>query len=207
MRRRKLGDKSLTSDVNILRTLVGVTGGGSGPAPDDAQYLLLTTDSDLTGERVLTPGDGIAGTDAGAGGNYTIAIELAGTSGLSFSAGGLQLDDSIAGEGLSIVSKVLAVNAGDGIEVSADVVAIDLATTSGLSFSSGDLHIDDSIAGDGLSIASKVLAVNIGDGLEIAADTVAVDLATTSGLSFSSGDLQIDDSVAADGLTIASKVG
>ena len=41
-------------------------------APADAQYLTLSADSTLTGERVLTAGNGIALTDAGANGAATI---------------------------------------------------------------------------------------------------------------------------------------
>ena len=38
------------------------------------QYLTLAATSTLTNERVLTPGTGLSGTDAGAGSTYTLAI-------------------------------------------------------------------------------------------------------------------------------------
>jgi len=41
-------------------------------APAAAQYLALALDAGLSAERVLTPRDGLAGTDAGAGSTYTI---------------------------------------------------------------------------------------------------------------------------------------
>lgn len=48
-------------------------GGGGGGAPTTAQYVTLATDATLTAERVLTAGAGISITDAGAGGNVTVA--------------------------------------------------------------------------------------------------------------------------------------
>ncbi len=47
-------------------------GGGGGGAPTGAAYVTLSTDNDLSAERVLTAGEGIAITDGGAGGNITI---------------------------------------------------------------------------------------------------------------------------------------
>ena len=46
------------------------TAGGSLVAPNDAQYLVLAADSDLTVERVFAPGAGLTATDDGAGGDY-----------------------------------------------------------------------------------------------------------------------------------------
>lgn len=47
---------------------------GAAPAPSTAQYLTLATDATLTNERVLTPGAGLTGTDAGAGSTYTLDV-------------------------------------------------------------------------------------------------------------------------------------
>ena len=41
-------------------------------APIGAQFLTLAADGTLTNERVLTPGTGLSGTDAGAGSTYTL---------------------------------------------------------------------------------------------------------------------------------------
>jgi hypothetical protein len=50
---------------------------------------------------------------------------------------------SAAGDGLGITGRVLAVNVGDGLEVSGDAVGVDLvAAWCGLEFSSGDLRVD-----------------------------------------------------------------
>jgi len=48
-------------------------------APDDAQYVTLATDGDLSAERVLTQGTGIDITDGGANGNVTVNCDLEGT--------------------------------------------------------------------------------------------------------------------------------
>lgn len=58
----------------------GAGGGGGGGAPAASRYILVggTADADLTNERYLTAGSGITLTDAGAGGNITAAIDVAG---------------------------------------------------------------------------------------------------------------------------------
>lgn len=48
-------------------------GGGSGGAPTDAEYVVMTLNGTLTNERVLTAGTGISITDGGAGSTVTIA--------------------------------------------------------------------------------------------------------------------------------------
>lgn len=57
------------------RTQPAVSGGGAG-APTGAQYVTLATDGTLSAERVLTAGDGITLTDAGAGGAVTAAAAV-----------------------------------------------------------------------------------------------------------------------------------
>jgi len=44
-------------------------------APETSKYVTLATDSTLTEERVLTPGDHVTGTDGGAGSTYTIDVD------------------------------------------------------------------------------------------------------------------------------------
>jgi len=55
----------------------------------------------------------------------SIQVRLATTSGLQVSSG-LMIADTIAGAGLTIASKVLAVGGGDGIDVAADSIAVDV---------------------------------------------------------------------------------
>jgi len=64
-------------------------GGGGGGAPVTSRYILVggTADTDLTGERYLTAGSGIALTDAGAGGNITAALNINGLSAKTTTAG------------------------------------------------------------------------------------------------------------------------
>jgi hypothetical protein len=107
-----------------------------------------------------------------------ITITLATTSGLQADASGLRLNDTVAGNGLTIASKILSVGAGNGISVSADAVAVNLASPAGLSFSGTGLQLDDAVAGNGLTIASKVLSVGAGTLITVAANTVGLSNGT-----------------------------
>ena len=178
MRRRRLGDKPISHDASVLRTLVGSTDSGAGSAPDSAQYLVLATHTDLLEERVFTPGDGLAGSDGGAGGNYTVSVnvgngleistdivqvDLASPSGLSFSSGDLQLDDSIAGDGIAISAKVLSidlVDAWSGLEISGGELRIDLdaefAWTADHSWDADTLAVD---------VSEDAVYINVPNGL------------------------------------------
>ena len=116
--------------------------GGDGTyATADAPYLVLSNTTNLTNERAFAAGAGLAATDGGANSTYTVnvvaadtsltinandmQVRLAATSGLQVSSG-LMIADTIAGAGLTISSKVLAVGAGDGIDVAADSIAVDV---------------------------------------------------------------------------------
>jgi len=67
---------TVTDDQTNDRTQVSI-GGGAGAAPINAQYLVLALNSTLTAERVFVAGDGLAGTDGGANGNFTLDIGIA----------------------------------------------------------------------------------------------------------------------------------
>lgn len=54
----------------------GSGGGGGGGGTLTPSYLTLGTDVDLLNERVFTAGDGISGTDGGAGSTYTLALDI-----------------------------------------------------------------------------------------------------------------------------------
>lgn len=56
------------SDGTVVGPLMG------GGAPVGAQYLVLAADGTLTSERIWTPGNGLQGTDGGAGAAYTAAL-------------------------------------------------------------------------------------------------------------------------------------
>ena len=97
MKRRRLGNKPLEADIERARVWFTAAGTGAGPGPNDAQYLTLAVNADLTDERVFTPGDGLAGTDGGGGSTYTLAVDLAAAwSGLEFSSGDLRVDEDAA---------------------------------------------------------------------------------------------------------------
>lgn len=86
----------LEREAPRLRTLVGSTDGGAGPAPDDALYLTLQAHADLTVERVFTPGFGLTPTDGGAGGAYALVVNQAmipAWTGLHTFAAGLKIND------------------------------------------------------------------------------------------------------------------
>jgi len=132
-----------------INDAIGSGGGGSTPAA--GSYVPTTrrivSGDGLIGGGVLTDditlhvgaGDGIdvaADTvavdvtdiiDTGYGlveDSNNIRIDLSAISGLTFDSGDLELDDTIAGSGLVISNKILAVGAGDGITVNEDDVAI-----------------------------------------------------------------------------------
>jgi len=71
---RKINKQILSIEIR----LPSAGGGGGGGAPDDAQYITLALDGDLTQERVLADGDGINVADGGAGGNVTISVDMLG---------------------------------------------------------------------------------------------------------------------------------
>lgn len=60
---------------DMLDTVIDSGGGGGGSGDRNAEYLVLALTGSLTAERLFDPGIGLAGTDAGAGGNYTLDID------------------------------------------------------------------------------------------------------------------------------------
>ena len=84
-------------------------------APRDAEYLCLSTNSDLTAERQLVLGNGIQATDGGANGNYTMSLDIAANSGLVFTGIELSMDLSA-----SAITGTLGVSdGGTGADLSA----------------------------------------------------------------------------------------
>ena len=143
----------------------GLSGGGSSG--------IVTLDVD--------PGDGIAIS------GDKVVVDLAATSGLSFTVGDLQIADSIAGTGLNIASKVLSVDwsAFDGSALAG----------AGLVWNVSTLDVN---TGDGLDIATDEVVVDVTDfidtgyGLTESSNDIRINLAASSGLEFSTGALQIN---------------
>ena len=70
----KFGFDLQTDDiVNVIVTSTGSAGGSGVSGDPDASYLVLSATGSLSSERVFTAGTGISVTDAGAGGNFTVA--------------------------------------------------------------------------------------------------------------------------------------
>jgi hypothetical protein len=158
--------------------------------------------------------------------NDALQLLIPAGSGMSITEAGLALDASIAGDGLSYVEGVLAVDldtlsgleitaggklridadtAGDGLVWNATTGAIDvnLSTTAGLTIVNDALQLLIP-AGAGMSITEAGLALDAsiaGDGLSYTDGVLAVDLDTLSGLEITAGGkLRIDADTAGDGL-------
>ena len=109
---------------------IEIAGSGSGGAPTNLSYLVLTASTSLSAERVLTVGTGLASTDAGAGGALTIAI---GTHAASYinsgtvalARGGLAADISTTGGAVHFLKQTAA---GAAVSVAA-VAATDIGTS------------------------------------------------------------------------------
>lgn len=78
-------------EIRVINKKINAKGsGGAGAyAPDDAQYVVLALDGDLSAERVLVAGDGLALTDGGADGNAT--LDVGAGSGLAINGNDVEL--------------------------------------------------------------------------------------------------------------------
>ena len=91
-----------------------------------AQFLTLAVNASISNERVFTPGDGLAGTDGGAGSTYTLAVGIDTAAGLKFDAS---------------TPKKTQVNLGSGLTFSTGAIVPGWATPAiilGLNASAGD---------------------------------------------------------------------
>jgi len=130
MNSRQLGFKPLEEDAATLRTWMGARSGGAGAAPDDALFLVLGINADLVNERVFTAGDGLDGTDGGAGGTYTLDVDVT--------------DFIDTAYGLTEDTNNIRINAGDGLAFDTGALVVGLVDAwSGLEFSGGDLRVDE----------------------------------------------------------------
>jgi len=130
-----------------------------------------------------------------------IRISLAATSGLEFSTGALQVADEIAGAGLAISSKVLAVNVGDGLEIDSDAVVVDVTdiidTSFGLAEVANRMRVKVAAAGGVDFDASGGLQIDVTDifnssyGLSEYFGNLIINLPTNSGLGVSSSGLAL----------------
>ena len=123
---------------------------------EDAPFVVLAATPSFTNERVLTPGDGLDGTDDGAGSTYTLDVDVS-----DFAGTGLEDDGS---ENL----RIAAAAAGDGLQGGAgSALAVDVSDFAGTGLEddgSENLRIAAAAAGDGLQGgAGSALAVDVSD--------------------------------------------
>ena len=176
--------------------------GSSGGAPTTAAYLVATSSSSLTSERVLAAGQGISVVDGGANSQMTVSVVLETNGGLEIINGKLavKIADFI-GHGLSQDGTDIKVNvsdlAGSGLTTSGNQLTLDFTQVAS---ASNEIQIS---GGDGLSVggSGKVslgtalgtinMEVNTldlsGVGTKVANNDLEVYLQGTSGISVSSG--------------------
>ncbi len=149
---------------NDSGTEFDLTAAHSGGAPVDAQYLVLSANGTLSNERVITAGNGISLTDAGAGSTLTISASI-NSDDFAFSGGHLNLEDTVvksAGTDSGTATPSghsLTFTGGEAIDISASgatvTVAAEIASTTNLgaasfnsadfSLSSGHVSLDDNL--------------------------------------------------------------
>lgn len=140
---------------------VGHASGGGPAAPNDAQFLTLAADTDLTAERVLTPGLNLFATDAGANGAYTLDSWREGAT-ITPSAGALTLGTDgdffhvAAGNFASIATptrQLLAVLVFDGASVVTHGASLILQGATDFTSAAGDVLI---MAHDGSGVWREI---------------------------------------------------
>jgi hypothetical protein len=117
---------------NDSGTEFDLTAAASSGAPTNAEYVVLSANGTLTDERVITAGDGISLTDAGAGSTLTISSSV-NTDDFSYSGGVLNLGAEVvksasADTGVADgASHTLTFAGGEGIDTSAAGSTITIA--------------------------------------------------------------------------------
>jgi hypothetical protein len=156
---------------------------------------------------VSVAGTGVAGSTGGGGGGGTYTAG----DGITIASDVISVDAAdIAGTnyGLTVVSNDIRINpdSAGALEFNAGAIRVKLPAASGLTRDSTGLYLADSVAGDGLAISGKIMSVGAGNGIAVSANSIAVQRQTTSGLDLDSNGLALADSIAGAGLTISSKV-
>lgn len=117
---------------NLTAHLAGIDNALNGKASstiEDESYLVLALTSDLANERRFQVGDGLDYVDGGAGGDYTVSIDVTDfidtSYGLTESLNNIRINLASPG-GLYFSSGALRVGAGDGIDVLTSSIAVDV---------------------------------------------------------------------------------
>jgi hypothetical protein len=103
----------LTTDASGNVTCADDVGGGAGGAPVDASYLVVSSSTALTAERVLVAGNGLTSTDGGANGNFILNVG-AGT-GISVAADSISVIYGSTAGTAAEGNKQITISAGAGL--------------------------------------------------------------------------------------------
>jgi hypothetical protein len=142
------GDNVTITTGSSGAVTISSTGGGGGGGDRAAQYLVLALTTSLDNERAFTAGTGISTTDAGAGGNFTVAINNSVVATLTGSA----FSGPITGTSLSMTGNVTGSNflvSGDEITATAPV-RINLGNTA------ATVNIGQSGTGNALNVRGNL---------------------------------------------------
>ena len=166
-----LVSQSGTIAKTTVNDIISLVSAGAS-APTNATYLVVSTDSTLSNERVLAAGGGIQISDGGAGGNMTVSAVLESSGGMKFVSGKLavRVADFI-GFGLT--------DNGGNIDVNVSALA-----GSGLTASGNQLVLDFSQ----VAAASNQITVSAGDGLRLGGTATIGNASSTINLEVDSAD-------------------
>lgn len=193
----------LSVDATVVRTSRTVTAGDGlqGGGTLDANISLSVNSSVVRTTRQINTGAGLTG-GGNLGSNRTLSILLPTLSGLETIAGGLQIKDSIAGDGLDILNKVLSVD-DTVVRTERFVIAGDGLDGGGALATDVTLNVDATVVRTARTLFAG--AGMQGGGNLSANRTFAIRLATASGLNVADG-LAVDASLGGDGLTVTDGV-
>ncbi len=166
-----LVSQSGTLAKTTVNDIVSLVSAGAS-APTNATYLVVSTDSALSNERVLAAGQGMQISDGGAGGNMTVSAVLETNGGVKFVSGKLavRVADFI-GFGLT--------DNGGNIDVNVSALA-----GNGLTTSANQLVLDFSQ----VAAATNQITVNAGDGLRLGGTATIGNASSTINLEIDAAD-------------------
>lgn len=218
-----LNGGALTADATGLISCSNDDGGAGGGAPTSSEYVVLSLDAALSGERVLTAGTNISLADGGANGNVSLSVVNSPTFTGTVTAGAVTVSGLITANG------GLTIQPGDTLAFNGDL--FDDLTGDGLQITAGDLTVDSTVCrtsgncsgvggnGDILNEGQAgTVRIGTNDATSLFFETNGLDRLTinSTGLATFSGSVTIQpssiftfngdafDDLTGDGLTIAS---